>query len=136
MKILFVGQNPARDDQKGPFQGTRSLIMLNRWIEQVGLLGDDEIYLSNAHGEVGKLPPPKEANMMDHVVWHAARSNVVVALGDYASRALEIRNIRHLKMPHPSGMNRKLNDKLYMQCMLNLLKVVVNAAREIEDQNG
>lgn len=35
----------------------------------------------------------------------------VIALGNVASNSLKKLNIDHFKMPHPSGLNRQLNDK-------------------------
>ena len=37
--------------------------------------------------------------------------DVVIALGNEASKALTKENIPHLKIPHPSGKNYLLNDK-------------------------
>lgn len=132
MKIMFVGQNPKKQTQRFPFDGTRSLITLNHWLEQLPILPTDEIYLANAHTRVGKVPHPKDADGMDSVFWHAGESAVVVALGAYAALALENRGIRHVRFPHPSGLNRKINDQTYMHCMLNFLGIVISAARNKE----
>ena len=35
----------------------------------------------------------------------------VIALGNVASNSLKKLNKDHFKMPHPSGLNRQLNDK-------------------------
>ena len=35
----------------------------------------------------------------------------VIALGEFASQALTKSMVPHFKLPHPSGLNRKLNDK-------------------------
>jgi len=37
----------------------------------------------------------------------------IVALGNFASKVLQKINIDHFTLPHPSGLNRKLNDKSY-----------------------
>jgi hypothetical protein len=37
----------------------------------------------------------------------------VVALGNFPSRALDMISISHFKLPHPSGLNRLLNNKQY-----------------------
>ena len=34
----------------------------------------------------------------------------VIALGGFASRALNYLSVRHFMLPHPSPLNRKLND--------------------------
>jgi uracil-DNA glycosylase len=38
-----------------------------------------------------------------------------VALGKTAARACELAGVDFLEMPHPSGMNRKLNDPEYVK---------------------
>jgi G:T/U-mismatch repair DNA glycosylase len=37
----------------------------------------------------------------------------VVALGNFASKVLQKINVNHFTLPHPSGLNRKLNDRRY-----------------------
>lgn len=34
-----------------------------------------------------------------------------IALGETAAEELKKRRVNHFKLPHPSGLNRKLNDK-------------------------
>jgi hypothetical protein len=42
---------------------------------------------------------------------HKFENEVFVALGEDASHRLNSEFIEHFKLPHPSGLNRKLNDK-------------------------
>lgn len=46
----------------------------------------------------------------------------VVALGSLVSRILTKMEVKHFKMPHPSPLNRLLNDKSYEIKLLNELK--------------
>ena len=46
----------------------------------------------------------------------------VIALGNVASEALTKINVDHFKLPHPSGLNRKLNDKKYVTQLLKECK--------------
>ena len=55
-----------------------------------------------------------------------ARNDVVIALGNEASKVLTKENIPHLKIPHPSGKNYLLNDK----------KVVDRFLKECKDYIG
>lgn len=50
----------------------------------------------------------------------------VIALGLMASRRLDKNEIEHFKMEHPSGRNRKLNNKIYLD---NRLKECYNWIR-------
>lgn len=42
----------------------------------------------------------------------------VVALGNFASAALDRAGIPHYRLPHPSPLNRKLNDPAYEKTVL------------------
>ena len=46
----------------------------------------------------------------------------IVALGKTAEKALTLLQLSHFTMPHPSGLNRQLNDKNYVQEKLKGLK--------------
>lgn len=48
--------------------------------------------------------------------------NRIIALGNVASDALNKKNAVHFKLPHPSGRNRQLNDKAYVQSQLEAAK--------------
>jgi len=37
----------------------------------------------------------------------------VIAFGNFPSNVLNKINVSHFMLPHPSGLNRKLNDKTY-----------------------
>lgn len=59
----------------------------------------------------------------------------VIALGKTASKALTLLRIPHYAMPHPSGMNRLLNDPTYVAEKINglkefLLKPIQNESTE------
>jgi hypothetical protein len=42
----------------------------------------------------------------------------VLALGNFASAALEQLSIPHFRLPHPSPLNRKLNDPQYEKAVI------------------
>jgi len=46
----------------------------------------------------------------------------LVALGKAASGVLSKLGLKHFEAPHPSGLNRKLNDKAYTQAMVKALQ--------------
>lgn len=50
----------------------------------------------------------------------------IVALGNFASKALSKLNIEHHAMPHPSGLNRNLNDPQYEALQLNECRKYLN----------
>jgi hypothetical protein len=44
--------------------------------------------------------------------------DIIVALGGFVSKTLQRAGIDHISLPHPSPLNRKLNDKEYEKAML------------------
>ena len=105
--IYIVGDRPSKHnlDKNVPFIGTKSFTTLAGWIE-VLQLQDYKIY--NAYNELGK------ANVLPE-------NGIFIALGNNAAKALKGKVC--FKLPHPSGLNRKLNDKQWLQQQLQACKV-------------
>ena len=52
--------------------------------------------------------------------------NTIIALGGFVSSVLKRMNVDHITMPHPSPLNRQLNDKKYEKNMLRNAKLTVD----------
>lgn len=97
MKIIFVGDKPSPKMKPGanPFEGARCEGTFKRWVDSLGLKEVEVV------------------NQCDHDIqyFHCAylSGNRFVALGNNASKALK--EIPHFRLPHPSGKNRQLNNK-------------------------
>lgn len=117
-RVLFVGQNPTKDEAV-PFEGTKSGKKLLEW---VNFLGIDEYSLINASRKSGKVTI-KDSNP-DEIYLRLLFTNCdkVIALGEYAAKACDRANIKAYKLSHPSGLNRKLNSKVYVSKMLRECK--------------
>jgi len=103
-KVLLVGINPSGK----PFRKGCSLDKMNVWMKSLGF----EYYsFSNV------IPYAGEYKMKDvDTLFVKSFSNgydKVIALGGFASRALSRAGVDHYTLPHPSPLNRKLNDKDY-----------------------
>lgn len=48
--------------------------------------------------------------------------NIIIGLGNHVSSVLEKEGIEHFKIPHPSPLNRKLNDRNYEKQVLEHCK--------------
>lgn len=113
MLILFVGDAPSRYN-KNPeiaFVGAKCEKRLMGWIS----------YLTNSsHGTYEII------NRIDKKFYLAIEeADVVIALGNKASTALK--NVAHFKLPHPSGLNRQINNKEYIKKQLNDCKKYINS---------
>lgn len=119
MKIVFVGSNPSRAsiDETAFHKSTRSSEILYQWIRTIEgtkeFLNVSSIKTQNNRplklSEI-KSSLPELARRLQEI-----RADHIVALGKTATKALTLLGERFFEMPHPSGMNRKLNDKVYMQ---------------------
>lgn len=103
-RVLLVGINPSGK----PFRKGCSLDKMNVWMEALGF---HHYSFSNV------IPYEGEYKMrdvdIDFVKSFTTGYKRVIALGGFASRALARAGVDHYTLPHPSPLNRKLNDKEY-----------------------
>ena len=109
IKIIFVGDKPSKKnfDPDVAFVGTRSYVTLIDWINLMGLR--NPVYTINSD------TPAKQQSI---AYARLTREFKFVALGNNASKVLSKLKIPHFKLPHPSGLNRKCNDKEYLSRQL------------------
>jgi hypothetical protein len=104
MNLLIVGINPSGK----PYRKGCSLYRLNNWMS---ILGRHYYSFSNV------IPYEGDYKMKDvdvnFVSSFCEGYTKVVALGNFASQALKRSGVEHFCMPHPSPLNRKLNDSSY-----------------------
>lgn len=106
--ILFVGDRPSkRTDPNVPFKGAACEKRLTEWIEYIGA---HPYYIINSHMDDSK----------DLIRLWQTLGFPIVALGNNASKALG--NIYHFKLPHPSGRNRQINNKEFINKKLEECK--------------
>ena len=113
MRVLVVGINPSTAKKGWSTTWSR----LPRWADHIGL----EIFsFTNCIHSQGKYS-------LKSVDYDALREccrgyKKVIALGNFPSEALRRIGVDHFALPHPSGLNRKLNDKQYEREQLNLCR--------------
>jgi len=119
--VVFIGDKPsARTHPTIAFKGAACEPRLSEWISY--LVPQRTIYsLYNTTSEGAVI----------WTLWHYEDNHPIVALGNNASKWL--RKIPHFKMPHPSGRNRKLNDKEFVKERLNLCKTYIDIALSSKD---
>lgn len=129
-KILFIGSNPSqRSKTTLPFwHDTRSMLVLDQWISKL----DHEVISSLLFCNVSDMPtsnnrPLKVSEIKSNLATlqnkiDQMRPHKIIALGRTAEKALTLLRMHHYAMPHPSGLNRKLNDAKYVEEKINGLK--------------
>ena len=121
--IVFVGSNPSKRSSvsNSAFDlSTRSGQILASWIRDI----DAPMALLNvSDNPTDKNRPLTSSELrsalpsLEDKLRHYENARVV-ALGKTAAKALNLLGITFYEMPHPSGLNRKLNCKIYVETML------------------
>lgn len=115
--ILFIGSNPSgkASSNEAFTSDTASGRLVRSWAEGI----EGTILYENIVSQKTENNRPLNSNEMAHatasLLERIIRINPtrLVALGKSAAKVLEGLDLKYLEMPHPSGMNRKLNDKVY-----------------------
>lgn len=121
MRVLFVGQNPGKTNLSNDeaFVGTKSYDALRDWIDVLGIRNYDMVNCSANPNEKFTTNTIKQLAMNHMLMETFTNYDRIFALGKISSDVLNILEIAHFKLPHPSGLNRKLNDKKWL---INTLK--------------
>ncbi|MDB4339667.1 uracil-DNA glycosylase family protein [bacterium] len=117
MKVLVIGHSPSSREYC-PRKGNPSINRLNKWLDECGV----EIYsFSNAcaHHAVSL----KKGNIDRKFIYEITKNYYkILGLGNEVNNILNKMDIEHFSLPHPSPLNRKLNDKVYEKKIINNLK--------------
>lgn len=136
-KVLFVGSNPSTKslDNSAMHESTRSRKTLNSWTSGI----DIDVYFCNVVDHITENNKPISRKQiianLENLLLKIRGFNCdhVVALGKSASYALHLVSIDHVEIPHPSGLNRKLNDKGVVDGIKNRLRDMTKGKNNIED---
>lgn len=115
--ILFVGSNPSNSSMTdSAFHGsTKSSQILSGWVAEIKGL---KVHVNVLNKKTDNNRPLKTSEIKANLEQLASNVNGIkpdriVALGKTAAKALTLLHLAFYEMPHPSGRNRKLNDKNY-----------------------
>ena len=114
LKILLVGDKPSskNKDPNVAFVGTKSFTTIQQWLKVMGL-GNAKIVMIN------RVDP----SFHNLVIQATLGRYKIIALGAEAKKALTHLGVSNFFcLPHPSGRNRKLNNKKYVAEILQQCK--------------
>lgn len=105
--ILFVGDRPSKRMKPGarPFEGAGCEQRLLTWMRRLGLV----------EGQYTLLNQSDVYELTGWLVIAILRKYPAIALGNVASEQLRKQLQPHFKLPHPSGRNRQINDKAFIE---------------------
>lgn len=107
--IIFVGDEPSPRMKPGaePFEGAACEPRLKEWISYLSI-NNESVAIINKY-DVGAY-----AELFEYARY--------VALGNEAAKELKDFGLQHFKLPHPSGRNRQINDKKFIEQKLKECK--------------
>lgn len=124
MLIMFIGTNPSHLSKDNiPFKDVKSGITLSKWVEYLGII--DVVYINISDEKTPNNKPIKNIkSYLDSLKYKidTHEPDKIISLGKIADNALNRLKINHFSAEHPSGLNRKLNDKEYVFEMLENMK--------------
>lgn len=137
VQVLIVAESPAdKHTEDFPLSGTRTEKTLLDWLNTLPELENNNVEFSVMNG-VKHLSDKKSPTDGDYrKLWETLSSySYVITLGNLAKLMLEnsdTNGIKVLNLPHPSGRNRKLNDKKELAKMLKKLHTFI---KNIDENN-
>ena len=130
MKILFVAANPKLPiNVEYPMVHTKSFKTLLKWLPKLGITDKDKVWIINASNKLADSTSELRVGDMNLENLQTCISNTdkVIALGDYAADAISrVWDGEFGMLPHPSGLNRKLNSSTFLTFSLNQCKIYLN----------
>lgn len=103
MTLLICGLSPSNKFTP-KLNDVPSFKKLNKWMD----------YFGYKYYSFTNIKPDGKNVYIDAIIDY----NLIIALGNEASTILKKFGIEHFSLPHPSPLNRKLNDNDYeMQCL-------------------
>ncbi len=120
--ILFVGSNPSHLNTCPAiaFAGSKSEETFKKWTDRLVPKGDYKAI--NVSDEVTPNNRPLKKNEFNLLKLCTdvldPKVTGIVALGNTASMALEMVGVEFFKLPHPSPLNRQLNNAYFVEEVL------------------
>jgi len=119
--VIFIGDKPSykNKDNSTAFVGTISYKRLLEWIYEMDLdISNIVTYNKDKTPWIAWSPRSP----------HISQGAKIIVLGKEAKKEAEKYELDFFEMPHPSGLNRKLNDKKWLK---KQLKACENYIKEI-----
>jgi hypothetical protein len=114
-EVIILGQCPSSKTE--PFKNG-TFARLDSWCKQVGLDAWD--FHNVIHDKINSYDLKDVDD--ETLIQKTQGKRVVIALGNFVSRACKKNAIYHYKIDHPSPRNRNLNSKEYEEKMIASLK--------------
>lgn len=112
MKILVLGLTPSKHGGK-----SKTLETLWSWLDRLNV---HYVSFDNIYHDLEETDQQRCERIF--FICQKFPYDKIITLGVAPSSYLRVLKIDHFPLPHPSGLNRKLNDPLYVQKQLDRAK--------------
>lgn len=146
MKVVLLGSNPSNASPfSDPFTHSKSSATLDSWLKELGLSRSSVDIINVSDTKTPNNRPLKSDEITRELprLGPLLTNRVVVALGKTAATAVSrliALNVKSWKpavvieLPHPSGLNRKLNDKEWLSSILQSARDTVSRYIDLPDR--
>lgn len=142
-RVILIGSNPSiKSTVNSAFDSsTKSGVTLKSWLEGIEIAYTYYANVSNS-STPGNRPLTKTEirknlpHLKETIDWHNEMNFApikVVAVGTTAAKALKMLNVEFYELPHPSGLNRQLNDPKFVA---EKIKGLVNFLQTPSDESN
>lgn len=120
MKVLVVGMNPST---KPTLMGKPNATFkkLENWMDRLNVY---HFSFCNTFDDPSEAKQSKVD--FQRLCTLTKDYDKIIALGGFVSTSLNKIDVAHFKMPHPSPLNRLLNDKIYEKNIINQCRNYLN----------
>jgi len=128
IRVLFIGSNPSKKSSRTvPFwHDTKSRVTLDKWLSNIQIPIEYLDFLNVSNQPTPNNRPLKTSEIqaclqrLEKDITVHVRPDYIITLGKTAEKALNMMKIwetgyAFYAMPHPSGLNRQLNDQKFIE---------------------
>lgn len=111
--ILIIGHSPAKKN----ILTSPTMKRLHKWMDECGI---------RFYGFTNLCPEPKSKLKEEDIYLAGLSNHRIIALGGFVSKYLTRLGVEHFAAPHPSPLNRNLNDKSFENKIINNLRIYIH----------
>ena len=111
-KILIVGHSPSKKN----IRNSPTMKRLHRWLDECGV---------RTYAFTNLSPVPCKKLLKENICLDGLDHNKIITLGGEVSKLMDKAGIQHYAAPHPSPLNRNLNDISFEKKIIKELGVYI-----------
>ena len=111
-KILIVGHSPSKKN----IRNSPTMKRLHKWLDECGV---------RTYAFTNLSPVPCKKLLKENICLDGLDHNKIVTLGGEVSKLMDKAGIQHYAAPHPSPLNRNLNDISFEKKIIKELGVYI-----------